>query len=170
MKARVSIATASEINSGVKDSTAQDIPTPHNLYMGDDVYTEIYKVEHIEQVITANIEAMFILLLGKSDLIERQDLVSFDKLEEMIINSINCILGVEINARTIIVHTPVEYVAATVKILTKKWYKGKFSFLVLAIEILTWRLTYIVRGFLDVPSTWCLKSSIRWLKFHCQIL
>mmetsp|Transcript_16875 Transcript_16875/g.38682 ORF Transcript_16875/g.38682 Transcript_16875/m.38682 type:complete len:650 (+) Transcript_16875:2568-4517(+) len=54
-------------NTGVQDSAGADAPTPHDMYVDDDVYADIYQQDHarLEQAIAAGIEAIFIIL-GRS--------------------------------------------------------------------------------------------------------
>ena len=55
------------------------------MFVDDDIYAEVYDVEQIERTCAAGIEAIFIIL-GESNLRERQDLISWDKLFEMVIH------------------------------------------------------------------------------------
>ena len=141
-KARFTLATADSINTGVRDATGTDAHTPHDFYVDDDVYAEVYAVDRIEQAIAASIEAIFILL-GQPALNLRQHPVSFDKLEETRVDWMNRLLGLQINTRQLTVRTPPEYVAGTVNILRTKWHKGKLTWLLLDMESLTGRLGHI---------------------------
>jgi hypothetical protein len=64
----------------------------------DGIYVKFFDVIRIENAAAASIEAIFILL-GPSTRNCRQDPISFDKLEEMVISPINRILGNVINTR-----------------------------------------------------------------------
>jgi hypothetical protein len=63
-------------------------PTPHHFYVDDGIYVDWFDINRIERSAAASIEAVFILL-GPSALDRRQDPISFDKLEEMVIGPIN---------------------------------------------------------------------------------
>ena len=91
-------------------------PTPHYFFVDDGCYAEVFAKDRIEQAVAASIEAVF-LLLGESNLDHRQDAISFDKLEEMVIGFANKILGQIINTRTMTVETPPEFVAETLLLL-----------------------------------------------------
>ena len=52
--------------------------------MDDDIYGKVFDVVHIEQAVAASIEAIFVLL-GESDLLARQDPISFEKIEDMMV-------------------------------------------------------------------------------------
>ena len=99
------------------DSNGKAVNTPHNLFVDNDVYADVYDNARarMEQTGAASIEAMFILL-GPSDLLGRQDPISFDKFDEMPMDWQHRILGVDIHTRKLAVRTPVEYVAAIVHI------------------------------------------------------
>ena len=114
------MAKPDTINTGVLDSTGKAVNTPHDLFVDDDVYADVYDnaLARMEQAGVASIKAMFILL-GPSDLLGRQDPISFNKFDEMPMDWLNRILGVDIHTQKLAVRTPVEYVAATVHILEK---------------------------------------------------
>ena len=146
-KARFTVAKPDTINTGVLDSTGNAVNTPHDLFVDDDVYADVYDNARarMEQAGAASIEAMFILL-GPSDLLGRQDPISFDKFDEMPMDWQNRILGVDIHTRKLAVRTPVEYVAATVHILENIWHKGnntKHTFALPEAETMAGRLGYI---------------------------
>lgn len=141
-KAVFTPAKADSLNRGVLDADGNDVNTPHAMYVDDDCYAEIFNRERVEQAVAASIEAIFILL-GESDLEKRQDPISFDKMEETMINYLNRPLGMEIHTRTMRVRTPVEYVCGTVNILAAHWHPKRKTFELSEIETLTGRLGYI---------------------------
>ena len=59
----------------------------------------------LEQTITEGIEAISVLL-GQSDLAKRQDPISFDKMEEMVVSYLNKILGQIIDTRRMDIGVP----------------------------------------------------------------
>eukprot|EP00984_Skeletonema_dohrnii_P026854 scaffold16255_cov75-Skeletonema_dohrnii-CCMP3373.AAC.2 len=69
-------AVADSQNSGVSDENGCPVSTPHDMFVDDLVYAEVYLRERVEQAIAASIEAMFITL-GESDLLRRQDPISW---------------------------------------------------------------------------------------------
>ena len=127
--------------------------TPHNLYVDDDVYAEVYTTDRIriEQAIASGIEAVF-TILGDSDLSQRQDPIAWDKLTDMVISYINCVLGMEINTRRLTYRVPSNYISATTLLLERTWHKRQKSFTILEIEVLTGRLGHIA-------------TSAKWLAF-----
>ena len=55
------------------------VPTPHGIYVDDDIYLDVADPRRFEQAIAASIEAIFILL-GESNTALRQDPISWEKL------------------------------------------------------------------------------------------
>ena len=108
-------------NTGVRTATGSDQNTPHNLYVDDDVYANVYKTDkiRIKQAIASGIEAVFIIL-GESDLLQPQDPIARDKLVDMVVSYINCVLGVEINTRRLTYCVPRNYISATTLLLERK--------------------------------------------------
>ena len=141
-KAKFTPAKADSINPGVRDSHSNDVNTPHHMFVDDDTYAEVFSVERVEQAIAASIEAMFILL-GESDIFARQDCISWDKLEEMTIDWLNKILGMQINTRTLAVRVPMEYVQGTINLLESHWHKKRKRFKLSEIETLAGQLGHI---------------------------
>ena len=97
-KARFTVATLDDINQGVADAQGNDKNTPHDMFVDDIVYADIYEPSHerTEQAGAASIEANF-TTLGPSDISCRQDAVSWDKFEELPVGWLNRILGVDIS-------------------------------------------------------------------------
>ena len=145
-------AKACTTRTGVLDNKGQPCPTPQRLFVDDSVYAEIYEDERtrIKQTIAAGIEAIFILL-GHSDLSKRQDPISFDKMEEMMVSHMNKILGQVIDTRLLDVGVPPAYIEKTLNLLRPFHYERK-SFQVKEMERITGMLVYIA-------------GSAPWLKF-----
>ena len=83
-KSCFTVATCDTLNQGVLDSSGNTVNTPHDMFVDDDIYADVYNnsQERLEQAAAASIEAIFITL-GISDLASRQDPISFDKFFEM---------------------------------------------------------------------------------------
>ena len=144
-------ATPDAINQGVIQQDGTAAATPHKFFVDDDCYAEVFRKVLVEQAVAASIEAIF-LLLGESDLDKRQDPISFDKMEEMVVSYSNKILGQIINTRQMEVETPPEFIAETLKLLRTTWHPRRKRFTVSEAEILAGRLNYI-------------SETAPWLKF-----
>ncbi len=92
-------AHADERFKGVLDEVTGELtPTPHHLFVDDDLYAELFDKARVEQTVAAGIGAIF-MILGESDLARRQDPISWDKLLEMVIHYKNIALGQLVNTR-----------------------------------------------------------------------
>ena len=143
-KARFVTATPDSKNQGVQDCSGNDVSTPHDMFVDDDLYSEVFKPERLEQAAAASIEAIFILL-GHSDLTARQDPISWDKFLEMPVDWHNKALGTMIDTRRMAARTPENYTKKTLSILEKTWHKGentRHTFLINEAEVLAGRLGY----------------------------
>ena len=137
---------------GVLNSDGKPVPTPQRLFVDDSVYADIYEVDRIriEQTVAAGIEAIFILL-GRSDLSKRQDPISFDKMEAMLVSHLNKVLGKLIHTRRLDVGVPQAYVDKTI-LLLQLFHHGRKSFTVKEMERITGMLIFIA-------------STAPWIKF-----
>ena len=83
---------------------------------------EWYDPHRIEHAAAASIEAIFVLL-GPSALDKRQDPISFDKLEDMVIGPVNRILGHIVDTLCMTISTPSEFLSEVLTSLTIMWGK-----------------------------------------------
>ena len=56
------VAVADSINTGILNAQCLPVLTPHHIFVDDDIYLDVFDTVHIEQAISASIEAIFILL------------------------------------------------------------------------------------------------------------
>ncbi|EJK75241.1 hypothetical protein THAOC_03043, partial [Thalassiosira oceanica] len=104
------------------------------FFVDDDIYADIFDpnapepTERIEQAVASGIEAIFILL-GASDLSLRQDPLSWDKLQDFIVNFRGKVLGVDVCTRSLAVSVPPDYLAKTTALLKDNWAHRKSFFL-----------------------------------------
>jgi hypothetical protein len=135
-------ARACALNSGVLDANGKPINTPHAFFVNDDIYSKVFDIERIEQAVVVSIEAIFVLL-GESDLLARQDLISFDKMKDMMVSYYNQIFHQVINTKEVNVETPPAYVSQVIKDIGRHWHlKCKF-FTIPEIEYLIGQLDRI---------------------------
>ena len=89
------------------------------MFVDDMIYADIFEGEraHLEQATAASIEAILIVL-GKSKLWLCQDPISFNKFEELPMAWLNRVIGVKNDTHRLAARTPVEYVDATVNLLS----------------------------------------------------
>ncbi len=92
------------------------LPTPHHLFVDNDIYRDIFDSFCIQQVVAASIKAIYILL-GGSDLSKQQDPISFDTLEDMPVSYSSHFLGQIVNTQCMDVKKPPEFIADTIQLL-----------------------------------------------------
>ena len=138
--------------TGVLDASGNPLPTPQRLFVDDSVYAEIYEDDkiRIEQTVAAGIESIFILL-GVSDLAKRQDPISFDKMEAMMLSHFNKILGKLLHTRRLDVGVPESYIHKTASLL-RPFHRHRKTFTVKEMEKITGMLVFIA-------------STAPWVKF-----
>jgi len=139
---RFTPATKDLKNPGARLPDGSLRPTPHHLFVDDNVYADIFNSYRIRQAVAASIEAIYILL-GDSDLSKRQDPISFDKLEDMPVSFSSRILGQIVNTRRI---------ADTIRLLQQSFSHHQKVFRLQDIESLTGKLGHIA-------------STAPWLRF-----
>jgi hypothetical protein len=136
------------LNAAVVDAGGHPLPTPHFVYVDDDIYVDLFSVEDFEQCIAASIEAIYVLL-GPSDLSRRQDPISFDKLEDMVISPIQRVLGHIIDTRRMVISTPPDFTQDIIRSLRTTWGAHRKSFTVHELETLTGKL-----GHMSISTPW----------------
>jgi hypothetical protein len=133
------------LNPRELDDTGTPVPTPHGVYVDDDIYLDVADPRRFEQAIAASIEAIFILL-GASNTSRRQDPISWDKLHELLAAPVNRILGLVLDLRRLTVGIPPEFTSATVTLLRSTWGRHRRSFRVKEAKELMGRLNHIAFG------------------------
>ena len=138
-------AQACPIHSSVIDKDGKPENTPHFYFVDDGLIAEVYEQNRrrILQAVAASIEAIY-LVLGESNLLHRQDPISWDKLLEMLVNYANIVLGHHVNTRKMIVSTSRDFLAQTCAML-EHWHSGRKSFTIPEIEPLIGKLGHIAQ-------------------------
>jgi len=133
------------LNPGIVTPAGNPTPTPHGVYVDDDIYLDIADPHRFEQAIAAGIEAVFVLL-GESDTAFRQDPILWANLHGLVVTPVNRILGLVLDLRRLTVGTPPEFVSATIGLLKTTWGPHRCSFRVREAEELTGKLNHIAFG------------------------
>jgi hypothetical protein len=127
------------------DANGKPVRTPHGFYANDDIYLNIADIRRFKQAIAANIEAIFILL-GDSNTALLQDPISWDKLHELLVAPVNCILGLVLDLCCMTVGILPEFISSTVTLLRTTLGPHRCSFNVKEAEELTCKLNHIAFG------------------------
>ena len=130
------------LNPGVLNAGRKPVNTPHTFFVDDNIYSKVFDIERIEQVVVTSIEAITILL-GESGLLAHRDPISFNKVEEIMVSYYNQILGQVINTRKMNVETPPAYVSQVVKDLERRLHLKRKSFTITEIEFFIGQLVHI---------------------------
>ena len=144
-KPRFTRAHRDALNQGVIDASGNPAPTPHGVYVDDDIYLDVADTHRFEQAIASSIEAVFVLL-GEPNPTLRQDPISWDKLHGLFVAPTNMILGLVLDLRRLTVSIPTEFTRATVVLLQTTWGPHRRSFQVKEAETLTGKLNHIAFG------------------------
>jgi hypothetical protein len=142
---RFTWAFRNALSQGIFDEHGNPAPTPHSVYVNNDIYLDIANKRQFEQAIAASIEANF-MLLGESNTTLHQDPNSWDKLHELLVAPVNHILGLVLDLRRLTVGTPPNFVASTINLLRTTWGPHRRSFKVKEAEELTGKLNHIAFG------------------------
>ena len=138
-------AHETDLYKGVKNENGVPEDTPHNMFVDDDVYADVFDKIRIEKAVAAGIEAVFIVL-GYPEIERRQDPISWDKLFEMIIDYTNKILGLVINTRRMTVQAPNEFIDRVANLIKTTWNPSRLAFTVKEVEMLTGQLGHIANS------------------------
>ena len=131
-------------NDGVYDQHNNRLPTPHNIYVDDDLLADTQR--HMPQALASACEAIF-AVMGKPDLIRRPIAVAVDKLLELFVSHSQILVGLEINTRAMTVGISPQYRAEVLHILQSTWHSGRQSFTVKEMELLVGKLGRIAQAF-----------------------
>ena len=132
---RFAKAVRDALNPGVLDDTGPPAPTPHGVYVDDDIYLDVADPRRFEQA-----------MLDASNTSRHQDPISWDKLHELLAAPVNRLLGLLLDLRRHTVGVPPEFTSATVALLRSTWGPHRCSFRIKEAEELTGRLNHIAFG------------------------
>jgi hypothetical protein len=133
------------LNQGILDQKGDPAPTPHSVYVDDDIYLDVADMRRFKQAIAASIEAIF-MLLDESNMALHQDPISWDKLHKLLIAPVNRILGLVLDLCRMTIGTPPDFVASTINLLRTTWGPHRHSFNVKEAEELTGKLNHVAFG------------------------
>ena len=120
-------AVKDDLNPGVLDDDGKPVPTPHNIYVDDNLLAEVKKF--MPQAIAAAIEAIFVLL-GSPDLEVREMALSYKKFQGMLVSHQRTQLGMAIDTRKMTVSVPLSYLDQVRLLLRSHWHIHRKRFTV----------------------------------------
>lgn len=141
---RFARATACGLNPGVFDSDGKRKPTPHWIYVDDNLLADI--LSGMRKTLAAAVEAIFTVLgRPKTDL--RKCAVALDKWEKLVVSYRLVLLGLEFNTRLMTVGIPDKFRREVCELLHKHWHAARVSFDIGEIEQLIGKLGRIAQVF-----------------------
>jgi hypothetical protein len=133
------------LNQGIRDAQRNPVPTPHGVYIDDNIYLDITDKHHFKKVTATSIKAIFILL-GGSNIALCHDPISWDKLHELLVAPVNRVLGLILNLCCTTAGSLPDIIASTINLLRSTWAPHRQSFKVKEAEELTGKLNHIAFG------------------------
>ncbi len=108
------------INHGIMDNAGNWIDLPACIY-DDDALMLALNVDHMNMVLAATIEAIFIVM-GEPDVVVRQCPLVMDKWLELVIGPKQTMLGLIIDTNRLTVAIPPKYLQEVLKLLNSTWH------------------------------------------------
>jgi hypothetical protein len=140
-------SVACDINTGIVDVDGTEKNIPVRIYMDDALLLGHSKWQIMMKLATL-IKAIFIIM-GEPDTVSRQCPLAMDKWEELVVGSVQTMLGLVIDAYQLTVSIPSNYVNKVILLLNNKWHYGQKQFTVYKAKKLTGKLGHLVQG-----ATW----------------
>ena len=110
---------------GVLNDDGTRVPSPHNIYVDDNLMADIRS--YMPQVLASAAEAVFDIM-GWPVLKLRQSALAMDKWVQLHVSHACILLGLYFNTREMVVGISDEYREATLDLLTNTWHRGRQSF------------------------------------------
>ena len=137
-------ATACSKNKGIINEDGTRQPTPHEIYVDDDLIADL--LEGMPYALASAAEAIFTVMGVPAEHL-RQCAVALDKWTQLVVAPRNILLGLVFDTRKMIVGITKEYRKEVLKLLTNNWHAGRQSFTVKKMEELVGKLGRIGQAF-----------------------
>jgi hypothetical protein len=142
--AKLTLAFSCTINRGIMDNARNRVDLPTCIYV-DDALMLALNTDHMRMVLTATIEAIFIVV-GEPDVAVRQCPLAMDKWLELVIGPKQTMLGLIINTNRLTVAIPPKYLQEVLELLNSTWHPNQCCFKVSEAQKLTGKLARLVKG------------------------
>lgn len=137
-------ATKCTKNTGILDENGMEKPSPHNIYVDDDLIADTRR--RMPQALVSAIEAIF-TVMGAPCVRLRACAIALDKWQKLYVSYCVVLLGLLFNTRTMTVGVTDEYRAEVLHLLTTRWHKGRDGFTVSEMEQLIGKLGRIGQAY-----------------------
>ena len=132
------------LNTGVIDISGCRLPTPHLIYVDDNLLAE--RRSQMPQALASACEGVF-TVMGIPTPALRPIAVALDKLEELFVSHRQVLLGLDVNTRTMTVSITSQYRNEVLSILKSTWHVHRKTFTVKEMELLVGKLGRIAQAF-----------------------
>ena len=132
------------MNTGVLDSTGCRLPTPHLIYVDDNLLAETRS--QMPQALASAFEGVF-AIMGIPTPTLRPIAVAIDKLMELLVAYKQILLGLEVDTRAMTVSITTNYRDEVLSILRSTWHVHRQTFTVKEMELLVGKLGRIAQAF-----------------------
>ena len=137
-------ATACTQNQGILDEDGNEKPTPHHIYVDDDLMADTRP--RMRQTLASAIEAIF-TVMGVPCTRLRACAIAIDKWSQLVIAHCVILLGLVFNTQTMTVGITDEYRASVSDLLENTWHEKRESFTIKEIELLVGKLGRIAQAY-----------------------
>jgi hypothetical protein len=141
---KLTLAFSCTINRGIIDDTGNQIDLPARMYVKD-AFMLALDVDHLKMVLTARIEAIFVVM-GKPNVAVMQYPLAMDKWLELVIGPKQTMLGLIIDTNRLIVAIPAKYLQEVLNLLNSTWHSNQHCFKVSEAQKLTGKLACLAEG------------------------
>ena len=131
-------------NRGVKNDDGTEQPSPHNIYVDDNLMADIRR--RMSQTLAAAVKAIFVIM-GLPNLALRPCDVALDKWMLLEVNAVQMLLGLLWNTRNMTVSITPEFRLETVHLIQHTWHAGRESFEIGELELLVGKLGRIGQAY-----------------------
>jgi len=132
------------LNPGLTLDLNGNTNQPARMFVDDSLMLALYR-RHMEMVLAAIIEAIFVLM-GRPNPALRQCPLAQDKWKDLVIKTVQTMLGLNIDTNKLTVAIPHKYVAEVRMLIDTTWNIGRKSFTVQEAQLLTGKLGHLAQG------------------------
>ena len=137
-------ATKCSKNPGVFDEGGRRLPTPHCMYVDDNLLADIDS--YLNRAVASAVEATYVVM-GRPRLDLRPSALALDKLDELIISTRQVLLGYIFDTREMTVSIPPVFRKEVATLLQNTWHSHRESFTLHELELLVGKLGRIAQVF-----------------------
>jgi hypothetical protein len=132
------------INQGIINENGICLDLPACIFVDNALMLAMDRA-HMEMVLAAAIEAIFVIM-GGPKIVVRQCLLAMEKWLELIIGPMQTMLGLIINTNKLTISIPYKYLKEVLDLLNSTWHPNRHHFKVSKAQKLTGKLVWLAEG------------------------